>query len=272
MTGVCLMPYPIMILCRKELKNAWRLRKVIWFSATQRSSTRFARTKLGSLWLGISAAITTALLALVYGTIFKQSDFNSYIVQLGLGLILWNSIASPISASPSILEKNSAHINNINTQHIFYFFEEWIFNLQTFFQSFSLVFIFLCFFKPEMIGNLFFYFIPTLINFVLAMFWIPSLICFMGLWIKDLYQLIPSVLQLLFLLTPILYDKSVLGKASIVADLNLIFRYMSPLRESLISNNINIVDTLNLFILNIVGILLVLNCIRLNKKNIPFLI
>lgn len=261
-----------MILCKKELKEVWGLRKLIIYNSTQRSNVRFVRTNLGSLWLGISASLSTAVLALVYSTIFKVGDFNNYIVQLGLGLSLWNCISTPIGSGPTILEKSVSHINNLNTPHVYYFFEEWIFNIQTFFQSFSLVFVFLCFFKVSMITNLLWPFIPTLLNFCLAIFWIPSLICFIGIWIKDLYQLIPVILQLLFLLTPILYDKSALGKASLIADLNIIFRYMSPVREALMFGTFNLNDFIFLLIVNLIGFLVVLNFIRINKKNIPFLI
>ncbi len=261
-----------MILCKKELREAWELRRLIVYNANQRSTVRFVRTNLGSVWLGLSASLSTAVLAFVYSTIFKVSDFNNYIISLGLGLSLYNGIASAIGSAPSILDKSVNHINNINTPHVFYFFEEWVFNLQTFAQSFSLVFVFLCFFKFSMVFHIIWPLIPTLINFAIAMFWLPSLICFVGIWIKDLYQLIPVILQLLFLLTPILFDKSALGSASFIADLNIIFRYMSPVRQALMNGYFDFGDALFLFVLNIVGVFVVLNFIRINKNNIPFLI
>ena len=79
-------------------------------------------------------------------------------------------------------------------------------------------------------------------------------------------------MQVLFLLTPILYKKSDLGNASIVADLNIIFQYMSPVREALIYGELDYVNFLTLFGINISGIFVLLNILRKNKKNLPFLI
>ena len=41
--------------------------------------------------------LSIAALALVYGTVFKVQDFNTYIVYLGLGLVVWNGISSAIA-------------------------------------------------------------------------------------------------------------------------------------------------------------------------------
>ena len=78
---------------RSTLREAWRLRRVWWFTATARTKARFARTFLGSFWLGLSNLFLIAVLALVYGTVFKVQDFNTYVVYLGIGLVAWNSIA-----------------------------------------------------------------------------------------------------------------------------------------------------------------------------------
>ena len=259
-------------LCLTEIKEAWDCRRLSWFNATQRSNVRFARTKLGSLWLGISSILSTAILALVYSRIFKADNFNVYIVQLGLGLSLWNCIAAPIGSAPSLFEKNSSQISNMNTPHVYYLIEEWAFNIQTFFQSFLIVILFLTLFQGEIIQNIIWPFLPTMFNYLLVMFWLPGIICLLGLWLKDIYQLIPVILQVLFLLTPILYKKSDLGNASIVADLNIIFQYMSPVREALIYGELDYVNFLTLFGINISGIFVLLNILRKNKKNLPFLI
>ena len=43
---------------------------------------------LRSFWLGLSNLLSIAALALVYGTVFKVQDFNTYVVYLGA---VWSS-------------------------------------------------------------------------------------------------------------------------------------------------------------------------------------
>ena len=60
------------------------MRRAWWFTATARTRARFARTFFGSFWLGLSNLLSIAALALVYGTVFKVQDFNTYVVYLGI--------------------------------------------------------------------------------------------------------------------------------------------------------------------------------------------
>ena len=72
----------------KSLRYAWFSRRAWWFTATARTRARFARTALGSFWLGLSNLFSIAALALVYGTVFQVQDFPHYVVYLGTGRVL----------------------------------------------------------------------------------------------------------------------------------------------------------------------------------------
>ena len=48
---------------------------------------RFARTTLGSFWLGLSNLLSIAALAVVYGSVFKVQNLL-YVVYLGTGLVI----------------------------------------------------------------------------------------------------------------------------------------------------------------------------------------
>ena len=85
----------------KSLAYAYSTRRAWLFTATSRSRSRFARTTLGSFWLGISNVLSVAVLSTVYGTVFKVSNFSEYVVYLGSGLVIWNSLSSAVCAASS---------------------------------------------------------------------------------------------------------------------------------------------------------------------------
>ena len=97
------------------------MRRAWWFTATARTKARFARTALGSFWLGLSNLLSIAALALVYGTVFKVQDFNTYVVYLGLGLVVWNGISSAISSAPNLFEHNHPQVLSTNLTPFFMF-------------------------------------------------------------------------------------------------------------------------------------------------------
>ena len=256
---------------RHQLQFAWRMRRVWWFTATARTTARFVRTKLGSLWLGLTTTLTIGALTLVYGTVFKVDAFQDYAVYLGVGLALWNAVAGAIGSSPRLFEQNSCSLNNINLPPLFYVLEEWAFQLQTLFQSTFVVLLCLSFFEPRLLLHLFSVGLPGLLNLVLYLFWVPLLVCLLGARYKDFYQLVPVVLQLVFLLSPILYFKSSLGSYAWLAYLNPIYPVVSLLRDSLIRGSLPILPFTCIFLLNLAGCYFSLYLLRRESSLLPFL-
>ena len=256
----------------ESLRFAITTRKAWWFTATARSRSRFARTTLGSFWLGISNLLSVAVLATVYGAVFKVSNFSEYVVYLGIGLVIWNSISSSVSAAPTLFDHNANNLKNVNLHPIFYSLEEWAFQLQTFFQSFLLVVFCLSLFQNTLLLNCLIFSLPAIMNLMLFMFWFPLLICLLGVRYHDIIQLVPIVMQLLFLLSPILYVKSNLGNLSWFADYNIFYQYLNSVRYSLIFGEITFYPVLLLFLVNILGVFLSLTLLSRSRKYLPFLV
>jgi len=255
-----------------ELLYAYQTRKAWWFTATSRTRSRFARTILGSFWLGFSNLLSITTLGIVYGTVFSVSDFRSYFLYLGIGLVVWNSLASSISSSPQLFVHNAANIKNLNLKPEFYTFEEWAFQIQTFFQSFILVFIVLSFFNFNIIINLLTSIWLPLINFLVFIYWFPIVICILSSLYSDIAQLIPVVLQLVFLISPILYQKESLGKLSWITNYNFIYVVLDSVRDSIIFGIVNYRLCLFLSLINLFGVYFAFKLLRKQRRNLPFMV
>ena len=248
------------------------MRRAWWFTATARTRARFARTFFGSFWLGFSNLLSIAALALVYGTVFKVQDFDTYVVYLGVGLVVWNGISAAIGSAPNLFEHNHAQVHNTNLNPIFYVLEEWAFQLQTFLQSFALVVLTLSWFQHSLLINLLVYAWLPLLNLFLFLLWVPMIVCLLGARYRDFYQLVPIVLQLVFLLSPILYRKDNLGTMAWTANFNPLYRVLSPLRHSLMAGELQWSICLLLLAINGTGIFVALRWLNRERPNIPFLI
>ncbi|QNJ18459.1 ABC-type lipopolysaccharide transport system/ permease component [Synechococcus sp. A18-25c] len=227
---------------------------------------------MGSFWLGLSNLLSIAALALVYGTVFKVQDFNTYVVYLGVGLVTWNGISAAIGSAPNLFEHNQAQVHNTNLNPIFYVLEEWAFQLQTFLQSFALVLLALSWFQHDLVLNLVLYGWLPLLNLFLFLFWAPTIVCLLGARYRDIYQLVPIVLQLVFLLSPILYKKDNLGAMAWTANLNPLYRVLSPVRHSLMAGEVQWSANFVILLLNIFGLLIALRWMNRERYSIPFLI
>lgn len=256
----------------EALAYGWRSRRAWWFTATSRTRARFARTALGGFWLGVSNLLSIAALSVVYGTVFKVQDFSHYVVFLGTGLVVWNSVASAVTAAPLLFEVNAIHLKNTNLHPIFYTLEEWAFQIQSFFQSFAMVLLGLSFFKHDLFLNLLLLSWLPLLNILLFLYWVPLAVCILGARFRDFYQLVPIALQLGFLLSPILYDKKNLGRFGWTADFNPIYRILSPLRKVLMEGELNLGQSLLVLALNIMGIYISVWLLARDRKQLPFFV
>ena len=257
---------------RRILRHSWESRRVWWFTATARTRARFARTTLGSFWLGLSNLFSIAVLAAVYGTVFKVQNFTVYVVYLGLGLVVWNTISGAVSGAPNLFEHNRDHLHNINLHPIFYTLEEWAFQLQTFLQSFLMVLLALSFFQHNLLFNLILCGWLPLLNLFLFLYWFPMLTCLLGARFRDLYQLVPIVLQLVFLLSPILYEKKNLGAMAWTANINPLYRVLSPIRHSLMVGEVQWGVGFVLLAANALGIWIAIRLLSSERRTLPFLI
>jgi len=255
-----------------NFKFAFKTRKAWWYTATSRSRARFARTTLGSFWLGFSNLLSIATLGIVYGTVFSVENFTSYFIYLGFGLVIWNAISSSISNSPQLFTHNSSNIKNMNLNPIFYTLEEWSFQLQTFIQSFILVFFVFILFKFSLLINFLLYAWIPFINLFLFIYWFPVVICLISVRYSDIAQLVPIVLQLVFLTSPILYRKETLGPLAWITNINFIYQVLDPLRESIIEGYISYRGSFVILIVNFLGIFLTMYLLSKENKKLPFLL
>ena len=226
--------------------------------------------RFSAVWLGLSNLLSIAALALVYGTVFKVQDFSTYVVYLGIGLVVWNGISAAIGSAPNLFEHNQAHVHNTNLNPIFYVLEEWASC-----RHFAIVRLGcagLELVQHNLLFNLLAYGWLPLLNLFLFLFWAPMIVCLLGARYRDFYQLVPIVLQLVFLLSPILYRKDNLGAMAWTANLNPLYRVLSPVRHSLMAGEVQWSVGFLMLAINAVGLLLALRWLNRERPNVPFLI
>ena len=247
-------------------------RRSWWYTATARTRSRFARTTLGSFWLGFSNLLSIVTLGIVYGKVFSVGNFRSYFVYLGIGLVIWNTISSAICMAPNLFSNNASNIKNMNLRPLFYTLEEWSFQVQTFFQSFVLVFAVLLFFKPILFINIFSASWIPMINLILFIYWFPLILCLISIRYTDLAQLVPIIMQIVFLISPILYTKESLGNIRWITDLNIFYRILDPLRVSINSGLVDYKESIVILIINFLGIYISLKSLKVTSRKLPFLV
>ncbi|MEB3327199.1 MAG: phosphate ABC transporter permease, partial [Synechococcus sp.] len=77
-------------------------------------------------------------------------------------------------------------------------------------------------------------------------------------------------LQLMFLLSPILYKRDFLGSHSWVADFNPLYRVLSVLRHALIHGELKVGQTVVILIANLLGAYCAIGLLQRQRQQLPF--
>lgn len=251
------------------LLYAIRTARAWWYSAWLRTLARFSRTYLGSFWLGLSNLLSVALLGAVYGAVLKVPNPYTYVIYLGLGLTVWGLISQSVLSGCALFTGRRDQLVNNALPAIFYCLEEWAFQLQTFMQAFVIILAAFGIIRPAVLWHSLTTLWLPLLNLGLFCFWITMMMAVLGSRFKDLGQLMPIMLQLMFLVSPILYHREGLGRVGVLADFNPFYRILEPVRTAVIDGRINLNGELLTLALNVLLVVLVALWLKRLRYRLP---
>ncbi|MDP5119130.1 MAG: ABC transporter permease, partial [Prochlorococcaceae cyanobacterium MAG_34] len=234
-----------------------------------RTLARFSRTYLGSFWMGLSNLLSVALLGAVYGAVLKVPNPYDYVIYLGFGLTVWGMISMSVVSGCALFTTRRDQLVNNALPAIFYCLEEWAFQLQTFAQSFAIILAAFAFIHPSILLHTLTSLWLPLLNLGLFCFWVTVVMAVLGSRFKDVTQLMPILLQLMFLLSPILYKREGLGKAGMLADFNPFYRILAPVRSAVIDGHVHLGVELVTLALNVALVVLVALWLKRLRYRLP---
>jgi len=91
------------------LSECWRYRHLMLHLANSDLRTRFRGSYIGAVWLLINPLILTAILTIVFGSIFGQ-PLGEYAPYVLLGVVLWEFIAGAIGGSTQSIINAEGHL------------------------------------------------------------------------------------------------------------------------------------------------------------------
>ena len=140
-------------------------------------------------------------------------------------------------ASSSIFQTTKLKSLNSEFTPSYFFLEEVFFQLYCFLQSSLPVIIVLLVIGVINPITILASIIPA-INLFLVVFISSGLVALIGAKYKDIAQLIPVILQLIFLASPIMFYKEAMGRAYIVSKYNILYRCLDSVRATLLDGKV----------------------------------
>lgn len=207
----------------------------VWSSlAWQDIRIRYIRTMLGPLWITVSMAVFVFALGIVFSKIFN-TDFHEYLPFLTAGLLVWGLISGVLLEASTTFANVQPIILSVAAPYSIHVFRLVLRQLIIFAHN-ALVFagVIILVGVPVSWATLLFF--PALALVCVNMAWINLVLAMVGTRFRDLQPIITSLLQLLFFLTPLIWDRGqIAGKAhSLWIDANPLYHLVDIMRAPLL--------------------------------------
>lgn len=212
----------------------WRL----WlYLAWQDTKSRYARTTLGPYWTTVSLAIWTVSIGIVYAVLFKV-PIREFLPYLATGLISWNFVSTVLLASPSALTDSRAALLNVQMPLPVLVLRNIVRTSIAYLHSLPVVLAVVLILAPATYENgawLALLQLPMAL-LIISLVLIPVNFFISALCTKlpDMGQVVASLVQVLFFVTPILWSTETLSNARWIYEWNPLFYTTTTLRMPLL--------------------------------------
>jgi len=227
----------------------------VWIAlGWQEVQQRYRRSKLGPFWLTISTGAMVAGMGPLYGRLLNV-DLTTYFAYLATSLVVWQLIAGVVLDSCQAFISAESVIKQIKLPLSMQVLRVVWRNLIIFAHNFIIIIVVLVLYPP---------------NFGWHMLLMPlglCVLCINAVWIglalgmvcarfRDIPQIVQSLLQLLFFLTPVMWRADTLGRNVWAANINPLYHFVEIVRTPLLIGPASVMSWACVGFITIVGWLL----------------
>ena len=244
---------------------AWRLWTTMgWLALRQ----RYKRSIIGPFSITLSMGVLIFALGVIYGELFKM-DVQQYLPMLAVGLVFWAFISSVINEGCNAFIGSASYITQLPTPKFVFILQLLWRNLMMLCHNLAIVFFVAWYFDTASLAGI----LQAFLGFLLLavnLIWLATLCALTTLRFRDFSQMVASIMQVLFYITPILFAKSMLERYSALLMFNPLAWFIDMVRSPLIAQTVEPSSYLFSGILACAGLLLTFLLFVRVKDRIPY--
>ena len=195
--------------------------------------TRYRRSRLGQFWITISIGIFILAIGVFYGQILSL-PLDEYLRYLAIGYILWGFLVGCIGEGPGVFVGATSFLTQTRIPQTALVLRCLLRNVIVFAHNAVIIFAILLIYPVDP-GLSLLLLVPGFALWLLTLFWVIMALGLICVRFRDVAQIVTSVMQIAFFVTPVLYKPDMLtGHARLLAGLNPFTHYISLLRDPLL--------------------------------------
>jgi ABC-2 type transport system permease protein len=257
-----------------DLRQGWKQRPLWGYLGWQDIKQRYRRSVLGPLWISVTMAVVATAMGILYGALFG-ADIKTFLPYVATGLLIWYFINGCILEGSEVFIANEGLIRFLPAPlslHIY----RLVWRQSLFFAHNLVVWLALILIFPQPLSWSLLLAIPAFLVLVLNGAWISVLTGIIATRFRDIPPIIASLSQLLFFMTPIVWQYETLLKNPAVAErariaeLNPVMHFVEILRQPMLGQEIVWRHWYIAGAITVVGIAAALVCLRNYRSRVAY--
>lgn len=164
---------------------------------------RYRRSKLGPFWITISMGVMIGMIGLIFGQVMNN-PMHDYLPFLATGIIFWTFISSSVTEGASSFIDGQGMIRQLNLPLTLYPMRVIWRNIIILGHNLLILPIAMMVVGKGLSWNIF-WMIPGFVILVVNVFWVSLFLGVVCTRFRDMPQIVNSLLQVLFYLTPVIW-------------------------------------------------------------------
>ena len=257
-----------------DLGQGWRQRPLWGYLGWQDIKQRYRRSVLGPLWISISMGVIATAMGILYGALFGE-DIATFLPYVATGLLIWNFVSGCILEGSEVFIANEGLIKFLPAPlslHVY----RLVWRQTLFFLHNLVIWGVLMIIFPQPLGWSLLLAVPAFAVLVLNGAWIAVLSGIVATRFRDIPPIIASLTQLLFFMTPIVWQYDTLlrnpavAERARIAEINPVLHYVEILRQPLLGQPILGRHWLVVGVITVLGCLTALLCLRNYRARVAY--
>jgi ABC-type polysaccharide/polyol phosphate export permease len=249
-----------------DIKAGWARLDLVWELAWDDIRQRYRRTALGPFWVVIGIGLWVSMTGFIGMSLF-QTDLKSYFSNVAVGMVLWIFLSNMLNEGTTLLQHNGNLILNTNIPISLYLVRLYLRNVLLFLHYLTIPLIVMLILGVTPNIDMLFV-LPAFVLYSISGLCIATIFSFICARYRDLQQAVVALMQVVPLVTPILWKREFLSPDKRwIADVNPLYHYVNLIRAPIAGTPI---DPLSFQVVGITTVVLValawLSFVLFNKK------
>ena len=234
---------------------------------------RYRRSLLGPIWITIATGTTAVAMGGLYSKLFHL-ELSKHLPYVTLGLIVWALISSSILEGAEVFVANEGLIKQLPTAlsvHVY----RLVWRQALLFAHNIVIYVIIAMIYPKPWSWADLSVIPALALIMLNCIWASLVFGIVGTRFRDIGPLLNSIVQLLFFMTPIVWNEETLvqqgaGRWGKIIELNPLLHYLDIVRAPLLGAHQELRHWLVVIVLTVIGWILAALAMRQYRSRVPY--